>query len=68
MAGWIALKNGNQLMPEHPYREEELIHGKTMRPRLIREGSVLVLSILGAQKMSADEVNEWIRMARDREI
>jgi hypothetical protein len=55
-------------MPENPYREEELIHGKTMRPRLIREGSVLVLSILGAQKMSADEVNEWIRMARDREI
>jgi hypothetical protein len=55
-------------MPENPYRDEELIHGKTLRPGLIREGSVLVLSIPGMQKMSIDEVNEWIRKARDREI
>ena len=53
---------------ENPHRDEKLIHSKTLRPRLVQEGSVLVLSIPGARKMSVDEANEWIRKVRDREI
>jgi hypothetical protein len=34
----------------------------------VPKGSVLVVSIPGAPKMSVDETNEWIRKARDREI
>lgn len=35
---------------------------------LVRKGPVSVATIHGAPKMSVEEVNEWIRKSRDREI
>lgn len=44
------------------------IEPKAMKSRLVRKGSVTVISIPGAAKMSVEETNEWVRRARDREI
>jgi hypothetical protein len=44
------------------------IDGQFPNVRLVRHGSVLVACIPGASKMSVEEVNEWIRKSRDREI
>jgi hypothetical protein len=41
---------------------------KFPKVRLVRHGNVLVVSIPGAPKISAKEMNEWIRKSRDREI
>jgi len=37
------------------------------KPRLERNGSVVVVSIPGAPKIS-QELNEWIRKGREREV
>jgi AbrB family looped-hinge helix DNA binding protein len=51
------------------YRDGKIeIEPKSAKPRLIRKGSVLVVSIPGAPKMSVQETNEWIRKSREREI
>ena len=51
------------------YRDGKIeIERKSPKSRLVRKGSVLLVSIPGAPKMSVDETNEWIRRARDREI
>jgi hypothetical protein len=44
------------------------IKRKFPRVRLMRLGNVLVASAPSAQKMSVEEINEWIRKSRDREI
>jgi len=61
------IKPGSPLSIE--YRDGKIeIAPKAAKVRLIRKGSVLVASIRGAPKMSVEEVNEWIRKSRDREI
>jgi hypothetical protein len=42
--------------------------GMFPKVRLARQGSVLVVSIPGAPKVSVEEANEWIRKSRDGEI
>jgi hypothetical protein len=42
--------------------------GMFPKVRLVRHGSVLVVSIPGAPKVSVEETNEWIRKSRDGEI
>jgi hypothetical protein len=57
------------LRPEHQDKGGKIaVHGDKLKARLLRKGSVLLVSIPGAPKMSVDETNEWIRKARDREI
>jgi AbrB family looped-hinge helix DNA binding protein len=61
------LKPGMRL--EIDYREGKIqIKGKSLKNRLIRKGSVMVVSVPGAPKMSVDAANEWIGRSRDREI
>ena len=61
------LKAGTRLRID--YRDGKIqIERKSLKTHLIRRGSVMVVSIPGAVKMSVDETNEWIRRARDREI
>jgi len=61
------LKPGSSLSIE--YRDGRIeIEPKSAKPRLVRKGSVLVVSIPGARKMSSEETNEWIRKSREREI
>jgi AbrB family looped-hinge helix DNA binding protein len=61
------LKPGTGLQID--YRDGKIeIERKSLKTRLISKGSVTVVSIPGAPKMSVDETNEWIRKARDREI
>jgi AbrB family looped-hinge helix DNA binding protein len=61
------LKPGTGLRVD--YRDGKIeIERKSLKSRLIPKGSVLVVSIPGAPKMSVAETNEWIRKARDREI
>ena len=61
------LKPGSPLTIE--YRDGRIeIEPKVPKVRLIRKGSVLVASIPGARKMSAEEINDWIRKSREREI
>jgi AbrB family looped-hinge helix DNA binding protein len=61
------LKPGTGLRIE--YRDGKIeIERKSLKSRLVSKGSVLVVSIPGAPKMSVEETNEWIRKARDREI
>jgi len=61
------LKPGAGLSIE--YRDGKIeIERKSLKSRLVPKGSVLVVSIPGAPKMSVEEANEWIRKARDREI
>lgn len=51
------------------YRDGKIeIERKSLKARLVPKGSVLVVSIPGAPKMSVDQTNEWIRKARNREI
>jgi len=38
------------------------------KPRLVRKGSLIAASVPGAPKMSQEELNEWIRKDREREI
>jgi AbrB family looped-hinge helix DNA binding protein len=61
------LKPGAGLSIE--YRDGRIeIERKSLKARLVPKGSVLVVSIPGAPKMSVDETNQWIRKARDRDI
>jgi AbrB family looped-hinge helix DNA binding protein len=61
------LKPGAALSIE--YRDGRIeIERKSMKARLVPKGSVLVVSIPCAPKMSVDETNQWIRKVRDREI
>jgi AbrB family looped-hinge helix DNA binding protein len=61
------LKAGAGLSIE--YRDGRIeIERKSLKARLVPKGSVLVVSIPGAPKMSVEETNQWIRKARDREI
>jgi AbrB family looped-hinge helix DNA binding protein len=61
------LKEGTNLRID--YRDGKIeIEPKILRSKLVRRGSVTVISIPGAPKMSVEETNEWIRKARDREI
>jgi AbrB family looped-hinge helix DNA binding protein len=51
------------------YRDGRIeIELKVPSTRLVRKGSVLVLTAPRGQKMSLQEVNEWVRKSRDREI
>jgi AbrB family looped-hinge helix DNA binding protein len=51
------------------YRDGKIeIERKSLKSRLVRKGSVLLVSTPGAPKMSVEETNEWIRKSRDREI
>jgi AbrB family looped-hinge helix DNA binding protein len=60
------LKPGTAL--EIAYRDGKIeIEPKISKVRLVRKGSVLVASS-HAPKLSAKEVNEWIRKSREREI
>lgn len=49
-------------------RRNRRIAPKPAKARLVREGSVLVISIPGAPKMTVAQFNEWLRKSRDREI
>lgn len=61
------LRPGSTL--EVVYRDGRIeIEPKAPKTRLVREGSVLVLTSPGAPKMSLEEVNEWVRKSREREI
>jgi AbrB family looped-hinge helix DNA binding protein len=61
------LKPGSPLKIE--YRDGRVeIERKSPNVRLVRKGSVLVASIPGVPKMSAQEANDWIRRSRNREI
>jgi AbrB family looped-hinge helix DNA binding protein len=61
------LKPGSPLKIE--YRDGRVeIERKSPKARLVRKGAVLVASIPGVPKMSAEEINDWIRKSRDREI
>jgi len=61
------LKPGSSLKIE--YRDGRVeIEPKSPKLRLVRKGTVLVASIPGAPKMSLEDVNEWVRKSRDREI
>ena len=61
------LRPGSALQIE--YRDGKIeIEAKTPKARLVREGSIMVISVPGAPKLTLDETNEWIRKARDREI
>jgi hypothetical protein len=57
-------------MPSRPLRRyaNDMNARKPPKPRLIRKGSVLVVSIPGARKMSMRELNEWIRKSRERKV
>lgn len=51
------------------YRDGRIeIEPQAGKTRLVRKGSVLVLTAPGNKKMSLEEVNEWVRKSRDREI
>jgi AbrB family looped-hinge helix DNA binding protein len=51
------------------YRDGKIeIERKSLKSRLVRKGSVLLVSIPGAPKLSVQETNEYIHKARDREI
>lgn len=59
------LSPGSRLSIE--YRDGRIeIEPKSAKPRLVRKGSVLVISIPGAPKMSVEETNDWIRRSRER--
>jgi AbrB family looped-hinge helix DNA binding protein len=61
------LKPGSPL--EIVYRDGKIeIEPKTAKIRLVRKGSVLVASSTAAPKLTSEEVNEWIRKSRNREI
>lgn len=61
------LKPGSPLKIE--YRDGRVeIERKSPKVRLVRKGGVLVASIPGVPKMSAEETNDWIRKSRNREI
>jgi len=61
------LKAGSPLKVE--YRDGKIeIERKSSKARLVRKGSLLVIRIPGAPKMTVEETNEWIRKSRDREI
>lgn len=61
------LRPGSPLRVE--YRDGKIeIEAKAPKARLVRKGSLLVISIPGVPKMTMEETNEWIRKARDREI
>lgn len=61
------LRPGSPLQIE--YRDGKIeIEAKTPKARLVREGSIMVISVPGAPKLTLEETNEWIRKARDREI
>jgi AbrB family looped-hinge helix DNA binding protein len=51
------------------YRDGKIeIERKSLKSRLVRKGSVLMVSTPGAPKMSVEETNEWVRKSRNREI
>ena len=51
------------------YRDGKIeIERKSLKSRLVRKGSVLLVSTPGAPKMSVEETNEWVRKSRNREI
>jgi AbrB family looped-hinge helix DNA binding protein len=61
------LKPGSAL--EIAYRDGKIeIEPKLPKVRLVRKGSVFVATNSSAPKLTAEEVNEWIRKSRDREI
>ena len=61
------LRPGSPLRVE--YRDGRIeIEAKTPKARLVRKGSLLVISIPGAPKLTMEETNELIRKARYREI
>ena len=61
------LKPGSPLTIEYRNGRVE-IERKSPKARLVRKGTLLVASIRGVPKVSADEMNEWIRKSREREI
>jgi len=68
-----AIREAAGLKPGSPLRIELRdgkveIERKSPKVRLVRKGTILVASAAGAPKMSLEEVNEWIRKSRDREI
>jgi AbrB family looped-hinge helix DNA binding protein len=61
------LRAGSPL--EIEYRDGRIeIEPVAPKTRLVRKGSVLALTAPGAPKMSLEEMNEWVRKSRDREI
>ena len=51
------------------YRDGKIeIEPKAPKPRLVRQGSIMVISVPGVPKLTIEETNEWIRKSRDREI
>jgi hypothetical protein len=58
----------DSMKPANNRRRRIETQPKLPAPRLVRKGSVLVLSNPGAPKMSVDQLNEWIRKSRYREI
>jgi AbrB family looped-hinge helix DNA binding protein len=61
------LKPGSAL--EIAYRDGKIeIEPKLPKVHLAQKGSVFVATSSSAPKLTAEEVNEWIRKSRDREV
>lgn len=68
-----AIREAAGLTPGSPLRIElhagtVVIERKAPKVKLIRKGPVLVASVPGAKRVSAEQVNEWIGKSRDREL
>jgi len=42
--------------------------GNPLKVRLVKEWSVVIVSIPGARKVTVEETNEWVRKIRDCEV